>query len=65
MKHIEEVLKHLFSAGLTVKRSKCYFACAEIEYLRHIVEKGNMSLSELKLKALLDALPPRNKRQLR
>ena len=32
MKHIEEVLKRLSSAGLTVKLSKCYFAFAEIEY---------------------------------
>ena len=65
MKHIEEVLKRLSSAGLTVKLSKCYFACAEIEYLGHIVGRGNMSPGELKVKALLDALPPRNKRQLR
>ena len=65
MKHLEKVLKHLASAGLTVKLSKRYFACAEIEFLGHIEGKRNTLPDELKVKALLDALLPRNRRHLR
>ncbi len=65
VRHISELFTRFETAGLTVKLSKCFFGCAQIEYLGHVVGEGRVSPGDLKVKALLDAPPPRNKRQLR
>ena len=62
--HIATVLKRLRSAGLTVKLTKCFFACPELEYLGHMVGIGKVSPGVLKVKALLDSPRPLCKRQV-
>ena len=64
IKHVRLVLERLRRAGLTVKLSKCYFACASIEYLGHVVGLGQVRPKEQKVKDLLAADHPSGKRQL-
>ncbi len=64
IEHIRTVLRRLMNAGLTVKFSKCYFACNEIEYLGHKVGLGQVKPKEQKVQALLNATRPISKRQL-
>jgi hypothetical protein len=64
MQHLNVVLRRLESAGLTVKLSKCEFVCDKFNFLGHTVQLGTVSPGEVKVKALLDAPRPQNKRQL-
>jgi hypothetical protein len=47
-----------------VKLVKCLFACSELEYVGNLVGIGQVSPGKLKVKALLEAPRPQNKRQL-
>jgi hypothetical protein len=64
VRHVGIVLSRLRDAGLTVKLTKCEFACSEVEYVGHRVGHGIMSPKEVKVKALLDAPRPQSKRDL-
>ena len=64
LKHVKLVLERLKQAGLTVKLAKCYLGCQEIEYLGHMIGLGQMTPKDTKVKALLAAERPQNKKQL-
>ena len=64
IRHIELILQRLKSYGLTIKLSKCFFACPEIEFLGHMVDFGTVSPKQLKVMDLLNTTRPEGKRQL-
>ncbi|GBN40466.1 hypothetical protein AVEN_239053-1 [Araneus ventricosus] len=50
LKHVDEVLKRIGNAQLTIKPSKCKFAQNHTKYLDHIVGGGVRSPAEEKLR---------------
>jgi transposase InsO family protein len=65
LQDVEKVLERLQRAGLTLRLAKCYFACAEVDYLGHTVGAGQTTPRQATAQALIDAPPPRNRKQLR
>jgi len=65
LRHIEEVLKRIQSAGLTLKRTKCVFATAQVEFLGHTVGLGQVAPRQKTVQALLHFPRPTNRKQLR
>ncbi|GBN00056.1 Transposon Ty3-G Gag-Pol polyprotein [Araneus ventricosus] len=65
LKHVDEVLKRIGNAQLTIKPSKCKFAQNHTKYLGHIVGGGARSPAEAKLKAVMDFPTPTTKSQIR
>lgn len=63
--YLRQVLERLKKARLTVRLCKCFFACPEVEYLGHTVGVGRMSPRQAKVKALLDAPPPVDRKSLK
>jgi len=63
--HIREVLKRIKSAGLTLKRKKCVFASAIVEYLGHTVGLGTVAPRMQKVEAILNFPRPADRKQLR
>ena len=62
---VRRVLQRLLQARLTVRLVKCFFACAEVDYLGHTVGIGRISPRQATVQSLIDATAPRNKKQLR
>ena len=62
---LARVLGRLRQAGLTANLSKCQFGQTTCEFLGHLVGKGKVSPSALKVKAVQDFVFPRTKRQVR
>ncbi|GBN44736.1 Retrovirus-related Pol polyprotein from transposon 17.6 [Araneus ventricosus] len=65
LKHIDDVLKRIVDANLTIKPSKCKFAQNHTKYLGHIVGGGVRTPAEAKIKAVLDFPTPSTKTQIR
>ena len=65
IKHIEEVLERISRANLTIKKSKCEFANAEVHYLGHVVGNGKVKPNQMKIASILNFPPPSDKKQLR
>lgn len=65
IKHVDEVLTCLSSAGITLKISKCKFFTKTVEYLGHIVKPGTLEIDQANAKSLREALPPTTRTQLR
>ena len=65
LSHIEEVLKRLGAAGLTVKPAKCQFGMAKCGYLGHIVGGGRVEPETAKINAVQSFQQPRTKKQVR
>ena len=63
--HIQEVLSRIRRAGLTLKRAKCTFASAVVEYLGHTVGLGKVAPRQQKVEALLKFPRPMDRKQLR
>ena len=40
---LEEVLKHLCAAGVTLNRKKCCFSISSVKYLGHIVSESGIA----------------------
>lgn len=64
-KVLEEVLKRLTEAGLTVNREKCEFLKPELRYLGFIVDSGGLRVDPEKVKAILDIPVPSNPKAVR
>ena len=64
LKHLRLVFGRLQSAGLTLKKSKCVFATAVVDYLGHTVGLGQVQPREAKVQALLKFPRPANRKQL-
>ncbi|GBM10548.1 hypothetical protein AVEN_46529-1 [Araneus ventricosus] len=65
LKHVNEVLKRIGDANLTIKPSKCKFAQNRTKYLGHVVGSGVRTPAEAKIKAVLDFPTPTSKTQIR
>ncbi|UYV72865.1 K02A2.6-like [Cordylochernes scorpioides] len=63
-KKTEKVLLHFKEAGLRLKRNKCKFYVPEIEFLGMKIDNKGIHPSEEKLRAIKDARPPSNKKEL-
>lgn len=66
-KHIENVTKvfqQLRNCGLRVQKSKCVFMQDKVECLGHLITKDGIQTSPTKVKALEEASPPKNQREL-
>ncbi|UYV74594.1 hypothetical protein LAZ67_12000217 [Cordylochernes scorpioides] len=64
MKKTEKVLLRFKEAGLRLKRNKCKFYVPEIEFLGMKIDNKGIHPSEEKLRAIKDARPPSNKKEL-
>jgi transposase InsO family protein len=62
---LENVLKLLQDAGITLKLSKCSFCAEEVQYLGFIVGRRGLRVDDSKLEAVRKSLPPRSKTQMR
>ena len=65
LQNLEEVLKRLQREGITVKKSKCFFLQACVEYLGHCIDGDGLHTSDKKVKAVQQAPRPTNPQQLR
>eukprot|EP00170_Pyropia_yezoensis_P004723 contig_19176_g4737 len=63
--HLEEVFELLSEAGVSLKATKCHLFQYEVEYLGHIVGKGQLRVNEKNLVGLRQAKAPRTKKDLR
>ncbi|UYV70463.1 K02A2.6-like, partial [Cordylochernes scorpioides] len=63
-KKTEKVLLRFKEAGLRLKRNKCKFYVPEIEFLGMKIDNKGIHPSEEKLRAIKDARPPSNKKEL-
>lgn len=61
---LNEVLKRLQDAGLTLQREKCEFFKDEVDYLGYVINKNGLNKSPLKVKAMVEAPVPTNVNQL-
>ncbi len=64
-KDLEDVLDALARANVTIKLKKCSFLTNKVKYLGHLIEPGRLSVDKASVAALQEALPPRNKTELR
>ena len=62
MKHLRIILECVRNAGLTLKRSKCELATAELDYLGHHIGLDKVSPREQKVRALVDFPRPSNRK---
>ena len=65
LRHLEEVLKRLKEAGLTVKREKCQFMARSIEYLGHRIDAEGLHPTAEKVEAMKRSPCPRNVTELK
>ena len=63
--HLEEIFQLLTKAGVSLKASKCFLFHDEVEYLGHIVGKGQLRVNEKNLVGLRQAKTRRTKKDLR
>ncbi len=62
---LQEVFKHLESAALTLKKSKCQFGLTSVTYLGHIIDQNGLHPSPDKIRAIKEAPKPTNPTELR
>lgn len=65
LKHLRTVFTRISNAGLTLRKSKCTFAVAEVDYLGFRVGLGKVAPLEQKVQAILNFTAPKNKKQLK
>ncbi|XP_064464374.1 uncharacterized protein K02A2.6-like [Ornithodoros turicata] len=63
-KRLRSVLKRLTDAGLKVRLEKCLFRVQELEYLGYHISAAGIRPTQVKVKAILQAPNPRNKKEL-
>ena len=63
--NLDRVLRTLNDAGLRLKREKCVFLADEVQYLGHTITAKGLSPTADKVKAITDAPPPSNIKELR
>ena len=62
---LELVLQRLLEYGVRLKQSKCRFMRKTVDYLGLVVDSKGVHASEGKIKAVVDAPPPQNVKELR
>jgi hypothetical protein len=65
VKHVEEVLRRIEKAELTIKPSKCRFAQNHVKYLGHMVGDSYRNPTEAKIKCIRDYPQPKTKTEVR
>lgn len=65
LRTVEELLKRLTKAGMTVKPAKCYFGYATLEFVGHIVGSGWIRTMEDKIQKVKEAVAPTTQKQLK
>jgi len=65
LEHLKLVFDRIRQASLTLKKAKCVFASAEVEYLGHVVGLGKVAPRSAKVEAILKFKRPTDKKQLR
>ena len=65
LQHLEDVLKRLQEAGLTLKPKKCHLAMAQCVYLGYMVGGGKVQVEESKVAAVEKFPTPRVKKDVR
>jgi len=63
--HLREVFTALRGAGVSLKAKKCHLFQEEVEYLGHIVGRGQLQVQDKNIRGLKEASPPRCKKELR
>ncbi|XP_075650145.1 uncharacterized protein LOC142620705 [Castanea sativa] len=63
--HLKSVLQVLFDHKLFAKRSKCTFACSEVEYLGHVISGNGVKTDPKKTAAMLEWPIPTSVKALR
>ena len=61
LKTVEEVLRRLSDAGLTLALSKCQFGLQELEYLGFLVNSEGIRPVDKKISAIITSQPQKNK----
>ena len=61
---LREVYKHLMSAGMTVKPSKCCLGYSRIDFVGHKVEEGQLTTQDDKLDRVQEAPVPQTVTQV-
>lgn len=65
IQHIQQVFERIRQAGLTLKRAKCIFGTAELEFLGHKVGLGKVEPRRKTVQALIDFPRPTSQKQIR
>jgi len=65
VEHLWEVFTALRVAGVSLKAKKCHLFQEEVEYLGHIVGRGELKVQDKNIRVLKEASPPRCKKYLR
>jgi len=65
VEHLREVFAALRGAGVSLKAKKCHLFQEEVEYLSHIVGRGQLQVQDKNIRRLKEASPPRCKKDLR
>ena len=55
LQHLEEVLQRIATAGMRLKKEKCRFMLAEVEYLSHKISRHALQPTEEKVRAIKKA----------
>ena len=65
LKNLSEVLQRFQNHGVCLKLETCCFMEDNVEYLGHRVDSKRLHTTDSKLKAIVNAPPPRNTQELR
>ena len=65
VEHLREVFAALRGAGVSLKAKKCHLFQEEVEFLGHIVGRGQLQVQDKRIRGLKEASPPRCKKDLR
>ncbi|RXN24948.1 hypothetical protein ROHU_005997 [Labeo rohita] len=65
LRHLDDILKRLQEAGLTINTTKCSWAQEEVKYLGYLLGHGQIRPQVEKLKAIRNIARPQTKRQVR
>ena len=57
---LQKVLERLKEHGIRVKKSKCAFMKASVQYLGHIIDADGLHATDSKIQAITEARAPRN-----
>jgi len=65
LEHLREIITALRGAGVSLKAKKCHLFQEEVEYLGHIVSRGELKVQDRNIRGLKEASPLRCKKDLR
>ena len=65
LEHVEEILRTLREAGVSLKIAKCEFFKNTVKYLGHVIKPGKLEVDAVATKALKGLKHPRTQTELR